>query len=144
MIPAPGLDLTLRLVPLSSPFLRSFDIRFVFLSCETPDGDNSECPETFMLKPLCFRTNRKILTSLSPSIRKIELKGAIRDFLQSPHCAANCFQHARSSAPAQSCANHVQHTEHSSRETCRVPLGKKRQLSYLGSSFCILSIPLSG
>ena len=27
----------------------------------------------------------------------ITLKGVIRDFLQSPHCAANCFQHVRSS-----------------------------------------------
>ena len=25
----------------------------------------------------------------------IALKGAIRDFLQSPHCAANCIQHVR-------------------------------------------------
>ena len=28
----------------------------------------------------------------------ITLKGAIRDFLQSPHCAANCLQHIRSSS----------------------------------------------
>ena len=27
----------------------------------------------------------------------IALKGTIRDFLQSPHCAANCLQHVRSS-----------------------------------------------
>ena len=29
----------------------------------------------------------------------IALKGAIRDFLQSPHSAANCLQHVRSSGP---------------------------------------------
>ena len=29
----------------------------------------------------------------------ITFKGAIRDFLQSPHSAANCLQHARSSGP---------------------------------------------
>ena len=29
----------------------------------------------------------------------VELKGAIRDVLQSPHCAANCLQHVRSSGP---------------------------------------------
>ena len=29
----------------------------------------------------------------------IALKGPDRDFLQSPHCAANCFQHVRSSGP---------------------------------------------
>ena len=31
--------------------------------------------------------------------RRIALKGAIRDFLHSPHCAANCLQHVRSSGP---------------------------------------------
>ena len=41
----------------------------------------------------------------------ITFKGAIQDFLQSPHSAANCLQHVRSSGPAQSCANHVQHIE---------------------------------
>ena len=29
----------------------------------------------------------------------IAFKGAIRDFLQSPHSAANCLQHVRSSGP---------------------------------------------
>ena len=29
----------------------------------------------------------------------IAFKGAIRDFLQSPHSAANCFQHVHSSGP---------------------------------------------
>ena len=40
----------------------------------------------------------------------IAFKGAIRDFLQSPHSAANCLQHARSSGPGaivcKSCATH--------------------------------------
>ena len=30
----------------------------------------------------------------------IAFKGAIRDFLQSPHSAANCLQHVRSSGPS--------------------------------------------
>ena len=30
----------------------------------------------------------------------IAFKGAIQDFLQSPHSAANCLQHARSSGPS--------------------------------------------
>ena len=64
----------------------------------------------------------------------IELKGAIRDFLQSPHCAANCLQHVRSSGLGAivytsrathtaliTCnthsAHHVQHTQRSSRAT---------------------------
>ena len=40
----------------------------------------------------------------------IAFKGAIRDFLQSPHSAANCLQHVRSSGPGaivcKSCATH--------------------------------------
>ena len=31
----------------------------------------------------------------------IAFKGAVREFLQSPHSAANCLQHARSSDPGQ-------------------------------------------
>ena len=43
----------------------------------------------------------------------IAFKGAIRDFLQSPHSTANCLQHVAyvQVARAQSCANHVQHIE---------------------------------
>ena len=29
----------------------------------------------------------------------ILIKGAVQDFMQSPHCAANCLQHVRSSDP---------------------------------------------
>ena len=40
----------------------------------------------------------------------IAFKGGIRDFLQSPHSAANCLQHVRSSGPGaimcKSCATH--------------------------------------
>ena len=50
-------------------------------------------------------------------------------FLQSPHCAANCLQHAHSSGQAQPCANHVQHIGRSSRATCRVARCTKGQLS---------------
>ena len=46
--------------------------------------------------------------------RRIAFQGAIRDFLQSPHSAANCLQHAQV-AREQSCANHVQHIERLSR-----------------------------
>ena len=45
----------------------------------------------------------------------IAFKGAIRDFWQYPHSTVNCLQHVRSSGPAQSCANHVQHIEPLSR-----------------------------
>ena len=53
-------------------------------------------------------------------------KGAIRAFLQSPHSAANCLQHVRSSGPGTcntSSAYHVQ-------VSCYVPLGTKGQFSY--------------
>ena len=39
----------------------------------------------------------------------ITLRGAIRDFLQSPHCAANCLNMYAQVAKVQSCAKHVQH-----------------------------------
>ena len=40
----------------------------------------------------------------------IAFKGAIRDFLQSPHSAANCLQHVRSSGPgAIVCKSHATH-----------------------------------
>ena len=50
----------------------------------------------------------------------IAFKGSIQEFLQSPHCATNRLQHVRSSGPAQSCANHMQHIERLSRATSRV------------------------
>ena len=50
----------------------------------------------------------------------IAFHGAIRDFLQSPHCAANRLQHYAQVTRAQSCANHVQHIEPLSRATCCV------------------------
>ena len=56
----------------------------------------------------------------------IAFKGAIWDFLQYPHSAANCLQHVRSSGPGTcntSSAYHVQ-------ASCYVPLGAKGQLSY--------------
>ena len=51
----------------------------------------------------------------------IAFKGAVQDFLQSPHCAVNCLQHVRSSGPGRnrvqitcntSSAYHVQHVLH--------------------------------
>ena len=50
----------------------------------------------------------------------IALKGAIRDFLQSHHCAANCLQHVCSRG-AIVCK---------SRATCSVPLITMRQPNY--------------
>ena len=60
----------------------------------------------------------------------IALKGAIRDFhnlLNAPRTVSNTYAQV---ASAQLCAKHVQHTELLSRATCRVPHGKKGQLSY--------------
>ena len=45
----------------------------------------------------------------------IAFKAAIRDFLQSPHSAANCLQHVRSSGPGAIVCKHVQHIERLSR-----------------------------
>ena len=52
----------------------------------------------------------------------IVLKGAVSDFLQSPHCSVNCLQHFHSQG--QSAIKHI------SRATCRVPHGRKGHLSF--------------
>ena len=56
----------------------------------------------------------------------IAFSGAIRDFLQPPHCAANRLL----KWPGHSQAHHLQHIEHLSHATCYVPRGTKGQLSY--------------
>ena len=61
----------------------------------------------------------------------IAFKGAIQDFLQSPHCSANRLQHVRSSGPGavvcKSCATHRAHITRN--KSCYVPRGTKGQLS---------------
>ena len=51
-----------------------------------------------------FQTNNIIIIIII-----ITFKGAIRDFLQSPHSAANCLQHVRSSGQGAIVCNYVQH-----------------------------------
>ena len=46
---------------------------------------------------LTAETRRTDLTAIIIIIIIIAFKGAIRDFLQSPHSAVNCLQHVRSS-----------------------------------------------
>ena len=62
----------------------------------------------------------------------IAFKGAIRDFLQSPHSAAKRLQHARSSGPGaivcKSCA--TRRALITCNMSCYMPLGTKGQLSY--------------
>ena len=62
----------------------------------------------------------------------ITFKGAIRDFWQSPHCAANRLQHVRSSGPGaivcKSCATH--RALITCNMLCCMPQGTKGQLSY--------------
>ena len=85
--------------------------------------------------------------------RRIALKGAIQDFLQSPHCTANHLQHLRWSGPgaivSKSRAPHW--VLIMCYMSCYIPCGKKRQLScwvwqswkriYL--SFILLAEPLT-
>ena len=63
---------------------------------------------------------------------RIAFKGAIRDFLQSPHIATNCLQHARSSGPGTIVCK--SRATHRALITCNmsryVPLGTKGQHSY--------------
>ena len=70
----------------------------------------------------------------------IAFKGAIQDFLQPPHCTANRLQHVRSSGPgAIMCNLHAtQRALNTCNISCYVPLGTKRQLS-----FVLLAEPLT-
>ena len=60
----------------------------------------------------------------------IAFKGAIWDFVQSPHWPRTVSGMYAQVARELLCANHMQHIERLSRETCHVPLGTKGQLSY--------------
>ena len=61
----------------------------------------------------------------------IAFKGAIRDFLQSPHSAVNSLQHVRSNGPgATVCKSRATHLALITCKSCCVPLGTKGQLSY--------------
>ena len=64
--------------------------------------------------------------------KKNALKGAIQDFLQSPHCAANCLQHICSSGPgAIVCKSRAAHRALiMCNMLCYMPHGTKGQLSY--------------
>ena len=64
----------------------------------------------------CGQRAQTLPTSYSGPLKQIIIiiiafKGAIRDFLQSPHSAANCLNMYAQVARAQPCANHVQHIE---------------------------------
>ena len=76
---------------------------------------------------------RVVILSRGVIIIIIAFKGAIRDFLQSPHSAANCLQHARSSGPGVIvCKSRATHRALiTCNMSCYVPLGTKGQLSYL-------------
>ena len=62
----------------------------------------------------------------------IAFTGAVPDVLQSPHCAANCLQHVRSSGPgAILCKSRATHRALiTCNMSCDVPRGTKGQLSY--------------
>ena len=61
----------------------------------------------------------------------IAFKVAIGDFLQSPHSAANCLLHVRSSGPgAIVCKSRATHQALITCSMCFMPRGRKGQLSY--------------
>ena len=78
--------------------------------------------------PCTMASVQRLLCSVSVIIG---LKGAIRDSLQSPHCAANRLQHVRSSGPgAIVCKSRSTHRAHiTCNLSCYVPCGTKGQLS---------------
>ena len=73
-----------------------------------------------------------IIIMMMVMIKIIALKDEIRDFLHSPHCAANRLQHVRLSGPGaivyKSCATHQALI--TCNMSCYVPRGTKGQLSY--------------
>ena len=82
----------------------------------------------------------------------IALKGAIRDCLQSPHCAANRLQHIRSSGPSPIvCKSRAMRTFFTCNMSCCVPCGTEGQLSHLSLTefksyyltFILLAEPLT-
>ena len=61
----------------------------------------------------------------------IVFKGAIWDFVQSPHCAANRLQHVRSSGLGVIlCKSHATHWANIMCNSCYMPHGMKGQFSY--------------
>ena len=83
----------------------------------------------------------------------ITFKGAIRDFLQSPHCTASCLKHVHSSGPGT-----IVRKSHAAHQAlimcnmlCYMPHGMKGQLSYsvrqtlnrIYFSFIVLAEPLT-
>ena len=66
-----------------------------------------------------------VITIIVIIIVIIALKCAIREFLQSPYCAANSLNTYAQVTTAQSCTHHVQHIGLSSRTACRVPHGTR-------------------
>ena len=62
----------------------------------------------FSLLLFIFQVNSETGNSQTEQVsrrRRIAFKGAIREFLQSPHCAANCLQHVHSSGPGAMVCN---------------------------------------
>ena len=60
----------------------------------------------------------------------IALKGAVQDFLQSPHCTTNCIQHVHSSGQGTVVCKSCATCQALIIAACHVPHGTKRQLSY--------------
>ena len=82
------------------------------------------------LKSFCTCTSKaKSALIIIIIIIIIAFQGAIRDFLQSPHCAANRLQHVRSSGPgAIVCKSRAAHRALITCNMCYVPRGTKGRL----------------
>ena len=74
----------------------------------------------------------------------ITFKGAIGDFLQSPHCAANRLQHVRSSGPgAIMCKSRATHRVRATWQEGTAHLFSLTELKSHLSSFILLAEPLT-
>ena len=113
-----------------SPILFTAVMEEVFKKAEISEGVNVDGEN---LSNLRFADDVALLNeTIIIIIIIIAFKGAIRDFLQSPHSAANCLQHARSSGPgAIVCKSRAtRRALITCNMSCYVPLGTKGQLSY--------------
>ena len=113
-------DLTTRPTRRSGSLERSLDLY-------KPKQDTARTECSFILRSAVLVITLWKKKNPNPII--IDLKGAILDFIYSLLTAQRTVSNTYAQvARSQSCANHVQHIERSSRATC-VPLGTKGQLS---------------
>ena len=101
-------------------------LKFIFMQICLSDGTHAPSLDCLLSEQSLCNSNSSVIIII------IAFKGAIQDFVQSPHSAANCLQHARSSGSgAIVCKSRATHRAFiTCNMSCYVPLDTKGQLSY--------------